>query len=540
VSALDPTGARTGDAAIWPADTSVPLSEEDIGTALAKQAARTPDRAAVVEWVPDDSADAHGGILRSTTYGELHEAASRVARWLLADAEPGERIGVWAANSTEWVVLEYATALSGLVLVPINPALTEREADDLLLRSGCVAVLAGAPFRGRDLLTSARTLAGRRPGLRRAVSLPDVLDGLDPDPRTPLPAPSPHAPFLIQYTSGTTGSPKGAVLTQHAALNVGTTTVPLMGLDDAAVWVSPLPLHHVGASVCGIFPALASAGTFVTVPSFDPAVVLHLVERCRAAVLGAVPTVLLAMLELPDLARTDVSSLRVVQIGGSTVAPSLIRRAETAFGARVVNAYGQSEAPSAAQTRLDDSADVKALTIGRPGLHREARIVRPGTGRTAAFDEPGELCLRSPLTTTGYFDDPARTAETVDRDGWLHTGDLCAMDAAGNLTIHGRLRDVVIRGGENIYPAEVEDVLLRHPAVADVAVVGAPDERWGEQVAAFVRFRPGAAADWAGLEAHARSALAGFKVPRIWRAVEEFPLTASGKVQKFRLRTAFD
>jgi fatty-acyl-CoA synthase len=190
------------------------------------------------------------------------------------------------------------------------------------------------------------------------------------------------------------------------------------------------------------------------------------------------------------------------------------------------------------QTRLDDSDDVKALTIGRAGLHREARIVRPGSPETADLDEPGELCLRSPLTMAEYFDDPERTAETLDGDGWLHTGDLCSMDAAGNLTIHGRLRDLIIRGGENIYPAEVEEVLIRHPAVADVAVVGSPDERWGEQVAAFVRVRPGMDVEWAELEEFARESLAGFKVPRIWRAVDEFPLTASGKIQKFRLKEA--
>jgi fatty-acyl-CoA synthase len=536
VVATDTTAAPSSGEAFWAADTSVPLCSDPIGVVLARQAGLTPERPAVVE--PDRGSG--DGELRALTYVELLESAQRVARGLLADARPGERVAVWGPNSIEWVVVEFAVALAGLVLVPLNPALTEREAEDLLRRSGCVAVLAVSDFRGRDLLATAGGLAARLPAVRRLHDLSDVLEGSSPgDAAGALPEVSAEAPFLIQYTSGTTGAPKGAVLTQRAAYNAGALMVPLLDLGTTPVWVNPLPLHHVGASVCGVMPALAAGATYVTVASFDPAALMALLERSRATFFGGVPTVLLAMMQLPDFAERDLSSLRTVMIGGSTVSAELIRRTERSFGARVVNAYGQSEAPSAAQTRLDDSDEVKALTIGRPGLHREARIVRPGTAETASFGEPGELCLRGPLTMTEYFDEPGRTAEVLDADGWLHTGDLCSLDTAGTLTIHGRLRDVVIRGGENVYPAEVEDVLLRHPAVADVAVVGAPDERWGEQVAAFVRFRPGTTATWDELEAHARDSLAGFKVPRIWRAVDAFPLTASGKVQRFRLREVF-
>lgn len=520
--------------AYWPADTSVPLSVEPVGAVLVRRAAEHPDRPAVVE-CGTDGASGSGGP-PTLTYRELLDEARSVARGLLADARPGDRVAVWGPNSLEWVVVEFAAALAGLVLVPLNPALTEREAEDLIGRSGSVVVLAVPDFRGRDLLATARSLAERLPDLRSVHSLPNVLEEVGAGTTGALPEVGAGAPFLVQFTSGTTGVPKGAVLTQGTAFDVGAAMVPIMDVGEAPVWVNPLPLHHVGASVCGVMPALAAAGTYVTVTSFDPAALLSVLERCRATYFGAVPTVLLAMMELPDFAERDLTALRTVMIGGSVVAPELIHRAERSFGARIINGYGQSEAPSAAQTRLDDPAEVKAGTIGRAGLHREARIVRPGTTETADLGERGELCLRSPLTMTGYFDDPERTAETLDRDGWLHTGDLCSMDAEGNLTIHGRLREVVIRGGENVYPAEVEDVLLRHPAVADVAVVGAPDERWGEQVAAFVRFRPGADVDWSGLEAHARQSLAGFKVPRIWRTVDEFPLTASGKVQKFRLR----
>jgi fatty-acyl-CoA synthase len=456
-----------------------------------------------------------------------------VAAGLLADASPGERVAVWAPNSTEWIVVEFAVARAGLVLVPVNPALTDGEAADLIARSGSVVVLAVPDFRGRDLLGAARGLVDRLPRLRRVLALPDLLGEFSGD-GSALPDVDPDAPFLVQYTSGTTGRPKGAVLTQRAAYNVGALSVPVMGLPDGTVWLNPLPMHHVAASVAVLMSGLAVGGTIV-LAAFDPALMLDLAERCRVTAVGVVPVVLTALLDHPDTPSRDLSALEVIWIGGSTVAPSLIRRAETALGARVVNSYGQSESPAATSTRPDDSDEVKALTIGRPGLHREARIVRVGTSETAAHGESGELLLRSPVNMTGYDGDPEQTADVLDADGWLHTGDLCSMTADGVLTIRGRLKDVIIRGGENVYPAEVEEVLLRHPAVAEVAVLGSPDERWGEQIAAVVRFRPARRVDWGELAAHARSGLAGFKVPRLWREVDAFPTTASGKVQKFRL-----
>jgi fatty-acyl-CoA synthase len=519
----------------WPADASHPLSAEPIGAVLERQAAMTPERAAVAEWLPEPG-HPDGGALRAATYRELLADAQAAARGLLAFAEPGDRVGLWAANSLEWIVIEFAAALAGLVLVPLNPALTAHEASDLVRRSRCIAVLASEEFRGRRLLAEAREMTGTLPDLRAVIALPGWRDELPDDDSVRLPEPGPDSPFLIQYTSGTTGKPKGAVLTQRAALNVGVLTRPLLELGDAAVWCNPMPMHHVGGSVCVLFTVLASGGTMVVTSGFDPGMMLALLERTHATAMGAVPTMIVAMLDHPDFPRRDLSALSVVQIGGSTVAPSLIRRAEDAFGARIINSYGQSEAPSSVQSRPGDSDEAKALTIGRPGLHREARIIDPGSGATVPVGVTGELCIRSPLTMSGHLDDPGQTAATLDAEGWLHTGDLCSMDPAGQITIRGRLREVIIRGGENIYPAEVEDVLLRHPAVADVAVVGAADERWGEQVAAFVRFRPGAHADWDELEGYARASLAGFKVPRLWRDIEDFPTTASGKIQKFRLR----
>ena len=514
----------------WLADTAVPLSDEPLGAILRRFALRVPDRPAIIERMPD-------GTHAVTSYAELHAAAELAAAQLLMIAKPGDRVGIWAPNSAEWVVIEYAAAVAGLMLVPLNPALTDTEVTDLVERSACVALFTVAEFRGQPLLDRAMKAMSARGG--RVFDLATWRAQWTSSPTVELPAVDPDVPFLIQYTSGTTGAPKGAVLTQRTALNVGVLAGALLELADGPVWCNPLPLHHVGGSVCVLLPVLAHGGTVVLTRSFDAGELLETLEQTRATALGAVPTMLLALLDHPSFTTRDLTALRLLQTGGSTVAPALIRRAETALGVRIVNAYGQSEAPSAAQTRLTDSDEVKALTIGRPGLHREARIVRPGTDETLGFDESGELLIRSPLTMTGYLDDAEQTSTVVDDDGWLHTGDLCTMAPDGVLSIQGRIRDVIIRGGENVYPPEVENVLLQHPAIIDVAVLGVPDEHWGEQVGAVVRFHSSTPPTWAELEAYARDSLAGFKVPRSWRAVDEFPTTPSGKIQKFRLAEQF-
>jgi fatty-acyl-CoA synthase len=282
---------------------------------------------------------------------------------------------------------------------------------------------------------------------------------------------------------------------------------------------------------------MLSVGATVTlVPEFEPGLVLSLLERTKATILGSVPTMQLMLLEHPDFDATDLGALRLVMSGGSVVPPSLIERVERSFGVTVVNAYGQSESPNALMTSPDDDARTKAETIGRPLEHREAKIVGAG-GETVPFDAPGELVMRSPMTMDGYVGVPRDIeAATLTVSGWLHTGDLCSMDDRGVVRIHGRLREVIIRGGENVYPAEVEAVVLRHPGVADAAVIGEPDDRWGEVPVCVYRPAAGADPDPSEMERYARQSLASFKVPRRWVRVDEFPLTASGKVKKHELR----
>ena len=304
----------------------------------------------------------------------------------------------------------------------------------------------------------------------------------------PLPEVSPDDLLMIQYTSGTTGTPKGAMLSHLVGTNVGPLSHLALGLTERDIVCSPLPFHHVGGSVCTVLATLLRGATFVVLPGFEPAQTLAMLVATEASFFGCVPTMLLAMLEEGGGRAPDLPALRLMMVGGTTVSPALITRIEREFGVEVTNGYGQSEAPSALQTRPGDSAVVKATTVGRTNSGRELAVLDAVSGAPAPDGVVGELCLRGPLIMTGYWEQrESGRCSAVDEAGWLHTGDLASRGSDGIVTLHGRLRDVIIRGGENIYPAEVEAVLARHPSVADVAVIAGPDARWGEVPVAFVR-----------------------------------------------------
>ncbi|MFI7670748.1 class I adenylate-forming enzyme family protein [Nocardia sp. NPDC049526] len=499
------------------------LTECSVGARF-RDIARHRGSATALLWEQD------GNLHRLDFMTMLGRVESTVAR-LQQVADPGDRVALWAANSVDWILAEYGAALAGMVLVPMNPALTTAEAAHIVADSGARVLLAGPVWRGRDLLESAEALAViPRPAILplEAVTRGDLV--------TPaaLPDVSPESVLRVQYTSGTTGAPKGAVLNHLVGANVGPLSHVTIGLDEEDIVCSPLPFHHVGGSVCTSSAALLRGSAFVVLPSFDPAATLALLRRAEVTYFGGVPTMVLSMLEacddLPDLPR-----LKWMMLGGSDIAPELITRVERAFGGEILNGYGQSEAPSAIQTRVGDPAWVKATTIGRVNPHREVRIADIDTGKSLEPGVAGELCVRGRLTMSRYWhEDESRRSGVVDPEGWLHTGDLAEMNSDGIITLRGRLRDLIIRGGENIYPAEVEAVLVQHPAVAEAAVVAAPDEKWGQVPVAFIRPAAGLP-ELADLEGFARERLAGFKVPREWRIVESFPLTPSGKVQKVRL-----
>ena len=520
----------------WPADTSSPVLDVTVGDLLRQTAAAVPDRTALVAGVPDPSER------RRWTYRELEAGAEGVARALLGRFRPGERVAVWAPNLPEWVLLEFGAALAGVVLVTVNPAYRPSELQFVLGQSGASGIFLVPEFRGNPMAASLDQVRPDLPELREVISFDDweaFVAGADPS--VALPDVQPGDPVQIQYTSGTTGFPKGAYLHHRGITNNARFTAERFEVAPGDVWINPMPLFHTGGCVLGALGAVARQATHVAVLAFDPGLVLDLVETERGNVMGGVPTMLLAMMEHPTFASRDLSSLRSVLSGGSTVPADLVRRIERGLGIRFGIVFGQTEcSPVITQTRLDDTADDKAETIGQPQPQVEVKIVDPATGAIVPPGEVGELCTRGYHVMLGYYELPDATAEAIDADGWLHTGDLCSMDERGYCKVQGRLKDMIIRGGENIYPREIEELLFTHPAVADVAVVGVADERWGEQVAAFVRPAAGAAVGERELAGWLRERLSPHKVPKVWRFVEDFPLTPSGKVQKFVLRERYE
>ena len=518
-----------GPEAFWPRDESIDLDSRPIGAVVHDRATRAPD-AIAARWCSN-------GDLLTLTYAALADQADAFARRLRAAVRPGRSVAVCAATSIDWLLLEYGAALSGIPLVPVNPAFTDAEIEHVVTTADASVLFADEEFRGAALRERLEALAPRA-GVD-AVRLLRDWRALVPAGDA-LPDVEPTDPFLIQFTSGTTGRPKGAVLSHRAAFNCARLSMMRLGGTDEDRWLNVLPMHHVGGSVSVVLAVLSVGASVTLLPAFEPGAVLELMARTQATILGGVPTMQLALLEHESFARADLSALRIVQSGGTTVPPSLIRRVEQAFGAAVVVAYGQSESPNAIQTQITDDEFTKAQTIGTPLPHRDVRIADAG-GQTMKIDEIGELLMRSPMVMDRYLAvDAAAALGTLDAQGWLHTGDLCSMDERGVVTIHGRVRDVIIRGGENIYPAEVEEVMLRHSAIADVAVVGVADDRWGEVPVACYRPGAGAAPAPADLERHARASLAPFKVPRRWVRCDAFPLTASGKVKKFELRAQLE
>ena len=519
----------------WPADTSTPVMETTVGGILRAAAAAGPDMLAMVGGVPDPAAR------RRWTYAELLAEAERAARALTARFAPGERVAAWAPNLPEWVILEYAAALAGLVLVTVNPALRPPELAYVLNQSGAAGIFLVPEFRS----PMAEFLREVRPdvaSLRDVVYFTDWDDFMATVPADAvLPEVRPADIAQIQYTSGTTGFPKGAELTHRGLTNNARFYAGRIGVQPGEVYVNPMPLFHTAGCAMGVLGVAQRRGVHVPVLAFDPALVLELIESERGAVFVGVPTMMIAMLEHPDFGRRDLSSLRCAVSGGSPVPASLVRTVEERLGIRFSIVFGTTEcSPLLTQVKLDDSEHDRAETLGQPLPQTEVKIADVVTGAPLPVGQVGELCARGYLVMRGYHDAPEATDAAIDADGWYHTGDLASVDARGYLRIEGRIKDMIIRGGENIYPREIEDALLAHPAVAEAAVLGVPDPQWGEVVAAFVRAAPGEAAPSPQeLRAHCRTLLAPFKTPQHWMFVEAFPLTPSGKIQKFKLLETF-
>jgi fatty-acyl-CoA synthase len=518
-----------------PVGSSRPVLETTVGGVLREAAERAADVAALVEGTPDPSSR------RRWSYADLLADSERVARALLGRFAPGERVAVWAPNCAEWLLLEFGAALAGLTLVTVNPALRAGEVAYVLGQSRAQGLVLAPVYRGTDLAGTLARVRSGLPGLREVISLAG-WDGFvgSGSPTERLPGVRPDDEVQIQYTSGTTSFPKGAVLRHRGITNNARFCAEILQAAPGEVWVNPMPLFHTAGCVMLTLGPVQGQVTQVLVPGFEPGLVLHLLESERSAMFGGVPTMVLAPLDHPGFTGADLSSVRCALSGGATVPPALVRRVESALGVPFSIVFAQTEAsPVITQTRLDDSPADRAETLGRAHPQVEVRIADPATGQDVPPGAMGEILTRGYHVMKGYFDNPAATREAIDAAGWLHTGDLGSADERGYCRIEGRVKEMIIRGGENIYPREIEQVLYSHPGVADVAVVGVPDDYWGEQVAAFIRPAPGETVTQEELAAYCRTHLAAHKAPRHWVFTDAFPLTPSGKVQKFVLREQF-
>jgi fatty-acyl-CoA synthase len=532
-------GAPTG-LAYWPADTSQPVLELTTGDLLRQAAGDAGTQTALIEVAPPGTPSLASAERtdRQWTYGQLLAQAEQCAHWLLTRFSPGERITIWAPNIPEWVILQYGAALAGLIVVTANPALRAAELRYVLEQSRSAGLFHTAAFRGSDMTAIAQEATKGLPDLRATSCFADWPDTVRAHQAGgSLPEVRPGDAAQIQYTSGTTGFPKGALLHHRGLVTNARFMIGRTQLPHGGAMASAMPLFHTAGCAMSVLGCAHQRAHYVLCQLFEPSLVLTAAQDHRADLLAGVPTMLIAMLGHPGFDQFDLSRLSVVLSGGSPVPPELARRVEQRFGVQFTTVYGQTElSPVVTQTGPGDSPEDKASTAGRPLPQVEVTVRDPVTGQTALAGQQGEICARGYQAMLGYFNMPERTAETIDPDGWLHTGDLGILDERGYLRVTGRIKDMIIRGGENIYATEIEQVLFSHPGVRDVAVLGLPDPTWGEIVAAVVvPADPDKVPAVTELHGLCRTNLAPHKTPARWFQATELPLTGSGKIQKFRL-----
>jgi fatty-acyl-CoA synthase len=521
-------------------ETDVPLIEQTIGANFEATVAAQGDREALVEVETG----------RRWTYAELDRDVDALARGLIgAGIGKGDRVGIWAPNCAAWTITQYATAKVGAVLVNVNPAYRTHELAYAVNQSGMRMLISAEAHKSSDYRGMVEQTRDECPGLERVVYLDTVDwerliaegDGLSEGAVADRMAMLDRNDAInIQYTSGTTGRPKGATLSHRNILNNGFFTTELINLTPEDRLVIPVPFYHCfGMVMANLGCTTHGATMIIPAPAFDPATTLRTIAEERATAVYGVPTMFIAMQNDPSFADTDLSTLRTGIMAGSICPVEVMKRCVSEMNmAEVSIAYGMTEtSPVSCQTRADDDLDRRTATIGRVHPHVEIKVVDPATGDTVERGQPGEFCTRGYSVMLGYWDEPEKTAEAIDEDGWMHTGDLAEMREDGYCTIVGRIKDMVIRGGENIYPREIEDFLYTHPDIEDVQVIGVPDERYGEELAAWIKMRAGTEPlDPEKVRAFATGKLAHYKIPRYVLLVEEFPMTVTGKIRKVEMR----
>ncbi len=503
-------------------------------------------RAAELYGTKDALVDVPSG--RRWSYASLRADVDMVAAGLIERGiGQGDRVGIWAPNCPEWVLAQFATARIGAILVTINPAYRTHELAYVLGQSGCRLLISAVSFRTSDYQAMVEEVRPELPSLEEVVFFSEPSwDSLFSSGSHAADSVAARAatlsfddPINIQYTSGTTGFPKGATLSHHNILNNGYFVGELCGYTEEDRICIPVPFYHCFGMVLGNLSALTHGSCMVIpAPGFDPGATLDAVQAERCTSLYGVPTMWIAELGLANFADYDLGSLRTGIMAGSPCPVEVMKRVVSDMDcSEVTICYGMTEtSPVSTQTRIDDDLDRRVSTVGTVHPHVEVKVVDPETGLVVPRDQPGEFCTRGYSIMLGYWDDEERTREAIDQAGWMHTGDLATMDEAGYLNIVGRIKDMVIRGGENIYPREIEEFLYGHPAVKDVAVIGVPDDRYGEELCAWVCLAEGERVSEEELKQHCAGSLAHFKVPRYVVFVEEFPMTVTGKIQKYKMR----
>ncbi|WP_040159554.1 AMP-binding protein [Mobilicoccus massiliensis] len=517
-----------------------PLLEETIGVNLERTVAAFGEREALVD-VPSG---------RRWTYAEFDAEVNRLAKGLMAiGLEVGDRVGIWSPNCPEWTLMQYATAKAGIVLVNVNPAYRSHELDYVVEQSGMRMIVSAIQYKSSQYRQMVEAELTKRPSLERAVYIDDptweelLAEGekvSDTELAERLAGLSNTDPINIQYTSGTTGFPKGATLSHRNILNNGFFVGEMIHYTEADRVCIPVPFYHCFGMVMGNL-ACTSHGACMVIPAptFTPAEALTAVSQEKCTSLYGVPTMFIAELGLENFADYDLSTLRTGIMAGSPCPVEVMKQVIDRMNmAEVAINYGMTEtSPVSTSTRTDDDLRRRTETVGRVMPHLEIKIVDPITGETVKRGEPGEFCTRGYSVMKGYWDEPAKTAEAIDADGWMHTGDLATMDEDGYCAIVGRIKDMVIRGGENIYPREIEEFLYGHPGVADVSVVGVPDEKYGEELMAWIITRPGhGPITIEDVQEFSAGKLAHYKVPRYVHCVEAFPMTVTGKIRKIDMR----
>jgi fatty-acyl-CoA synthase len=516
-----------------------PLLGETIGDNLARTATAHPAADALVS--------PHQDVRWS--YAEFDERVDRAAAGLIAAGlDPGDRLGIWSPNRAEWTLLQYATARAGIIQVSVNPAYRTSELEYALRQSGCRMLVAAPAFKTSDYVAMTEEVRPSLPELERAIffDTPEWDELLDAGSAISIDEVRARAaevafddPVNIQYTSGTTGFPKGATLSHHNILNNGYFVAEFCGYGVEDRVCIPVPFYHCFGQVMGNLGCTTHGSCMVIpAPAFEPEPTLRAVQDERCTSLYGVPTMFIAELALPDFDEYELGSLRTGIMAGSPCPVEVMKQViDRMHMEDVTICYGMTEtSPVSTQTGADDPLERRVGTVGRVHPHVEVKVVEPGTDRALPRGDTGELCTRGYSVMLGYWNDPERTSEAIDAGRWMHTGDLATMDDEGYVNIVGRIKDMIIRGGENLYPREIEEFLYTHPAVADVQVIGVPDERYGEELMAWIIVREGETLDEDGVRAFCEGQIARHKVPRYVKVVDEFPMTVTGKVQKFKMR----